>query len=50
MYHAEAELVRHQNVVALQLLAFPSHSIMPPELEERARLVLRIQVSMSVYL
>jgi hypothetical protein len=31
-------------MTVLQLLAFPIHDLMPPELEERARLVLRIQV------
>ena len=44
MYNAEADLVRHQTMTVLQLLAFPIHDLMPPELEERARLVLRIQV------
>jgi len=45
LYNAEAELVRHQNMMVLQLLALPPHEPMPAELEERARLVLRIQVS-----
>eukprot|EP00983_Pelagomonas_calceolata_P118150 1160478-Pelagomonas_calceolata.AAC.6 len=44
MYSAEADLMRHQTVIVLQLLAYPIHDPMPLELEERARLMLRIQV------
>lgn len=44
MYNAEADLMRHQTTMVLQLLAFPVTDPMPHEIQDHARLVLRIQV------